>query len=53
MEQKDVNALMEKSPEWRQKDNCCENCERLEKRIKMLEDELKLAKLIMVWRVLA
>jgi len=39
MEQKDINELMQKSPEWRQKDNCCENCERLEKRIKVLEDE--------------
>ena len=41
MEQKDVNKLMEKSPEWRQKFNSCENCERLEKRIKVLEDALK------------
>ena len=37
MEQKDINELMQKSSEWRQKDNCCENCERLEERIKILE----------------
>ena len=41
MEQKDINELMQKSSEWRQQDNCCENCERLEERIKVLEDALK------------
>ena len=37
MNQKDVNSLMQPSPEYRQKANSCENCERLEARIKVLE----------------
>ena len=40
MDQKAINQLMKSSPEYRQR-ALCENCERLEKRIKVLEDALK------------
>jgi len=39
MDQKAINQLMQSSPEYRQR-ALCENCERLEKRIKVLEDAL-------------
>ena len=40
MDQKAINQLMQSSPEYRQR-ALCENCERLEKRIKVLEDALR------------
>ena len=40
MDQKAINQLMQSSPEYRQR-ALCENCERLEKRIKVLEDTLR------------
>ena len=40
MDQKAINQLMQSSPEYRQR-ALCENCERLEKRIKGLEDAMR------------
>jgi len=40
VDQKAINQLMQSSPEYRQR-ALCENCERLEKRIKVLEDTLR------------